>query len=96
MTLAGNNLPGRLGDPEMDLRSDHAAIRRCSEFSLHWRLGPCPRLLRGASRSSAIEEVVHTSTALALTTPLPCRAIPLLEYLTRDSGWGRSTPTPVV
>lgn len=36
--------------------------------------------------------VVHSTTTLALTTPLPYRAIPLLKHMTRDAGWGRSTP----
>jgi DNA-binding Lrp family transcriptional regulator len=40
----------------------------------------------------AIPGVVHSSTTLALTTPLPYRVIPLLEETTRDAGWGRSTP----
>jgi DNA-binding Lrp family transcriptional regulator len=42
----------------------------------------------------AIPGVVHSSTTLALTTPLPYRVIPLLEETTRDAGWGRSTPSP--
>jgi DNA-binding Lrp family transcriptional regulator len=42
----------------------------------------------------AIPGVVHSSTTLALTTPLPYRVIPLLEETTRDAGWGRSTPKP--
>jgi DNA-binding Lrp family transcriptional regulator len=36
--------------------------------------------------------VVHSTTTLALTTPLPYRAVPLLRHITRDAGWGRSTP----
>ena len=39
-----------------------------------------------------IAGVVHSTTTLALTTPLPYRAVPLLKYITRDAGWGRSTP----
>ena len=39
----------------------------------------------------AIEGVVHTSTSLALTTPVPYRLQPVLEYLTRASGRGRSS-----
>lgn len=43
----------------------------------------------------ALDGVVHTSTTLALTTPLPFRAVPLLEHLTRNTGWGRSSqPLP--
>src|SRR5271156_4237193 len=39
-----------------------------------------------------IAGVVHSTTTLALTTPLPYRAVPLLQHITRDAGWGRSTP----
>jgi len=39
-----------------------------------------------------IAGVVHSTTTLALTTPLPYRAVPLLKHITRDAGWGRSTP----
>jgi DNA-binding Lrp family transcriptional regulator len=40
----------------------------------------------------SIAGVVHSTTTLALTTPLPYRAVPLLKHITRDAGWGRSTP----
>ncbi|NDJ88147.1 MULTISPECIES: Lrp/AsnC family transcriptional regulator [Mycolicibacter] len=40
----------------------------------------------------SIPGVVHSTTTLALTTPLPYRAVPLLKDVTRNSGWGRSTP----
>ncbi len=36
--------------------------------------------------------VVHSTTTLALTTPLPYRAVPLLKHIAKDAGWGRSTP----
>lgn len=38
--------------------------------------------------------VSHSSTTLALTTPLRYRIQPLLEHLGQKQGWGRSTPTP--
>jgi DNA-binding Lrp family transcriptional regulator len=41
-----------------------------------------------------IPGVVHSTTTLALTTPLPYRVLPLLEDLTKGAGWGRSTPAP--
>ncbi len=43
---------------------------------------------------TAIPGVTHSSTTLALTTPLPFRVGPLLDNATRESGWGRSTPSP--
>ncbi|NVN53622.1 Lrp/AsnC family transcriptional regulator [Mycolicibacterium hippocampi] len=42
----------------------------------------------------AIPGVVHSTTTLALTTPLTFRPMPLLKNMTRNAGWGRSTPTP--
>lgn len=41
-----------------------------------------------------LEGVWHSSTTVALTTPLPYRTQPLLEAITSDAGWGRSTPSP--
>ena len=41
-----------------------------------------------------IPGVMHSSTTLALTTPLPYRVQPLLDKLTHTRGWGRSTPAP--
>lgn len=45
-------------------------------------------------RIVTIEGVVHSTTTLALTTPLPYRAVPLLKEIARTAGWGRSTPPP--
>ncbi len=50
-------------------------------------------LLLQLERIHAIEGVAHTTTTLALTTPVAYRTQPLLEHLTRDSGHGRSVPT---
>ena len=53
-----------------------------------------------ASLQDLIEQVIsipgvsHSSTTLALTTPLAYRVQPLLEKLSRDATWGRSTPSP--
>ncbi|WP_457255104.1 Lrp/AsnC family transcriptional regulator [Pedococcus sp. P5_B7] len=40
----------------------------------------------------AMPGVSHSNTSLALTTPLHYRIQPLLEHITRASGWGRATP----
>ena len=52
-------------------------------------------LQRLIERVVLIDGVVHSTTTLALTTPLPYRAVPLLRELTQGSGWGRSSPTTV-
>ncbi|MCW2831903.1 MAG: AsnC family transcriptional regulator, partial [Aeromicrobium sp.] len=38
--------------------------------------------------------VAHSDTTMSLTTPLPLRLGPLLDHVTREAGWGRSTPAP--
>ncbi|WP_203804565.1 Lrp/AsnC family transcriptional regulator [Mycobacterium heckeshornense] len=45
-------------------------------------------------RILSIPGVVHSTTTLALTTPLTYRAAPLLKHITRNAGWGRSTAAP--
>jgi DNA-binding Lrp family transcriptional regulator len=42
----------------------------------------------------AIDGVSHSNSTLALTSPLPYRVQPLLDHVTREAGWGRSTPLP--
>ena len=42
----------------------------------------------------SLKGVMHSSTTLALTTPLPYRSEPLLDALTERAGWGRATPAP--
>ncbi|WP_199439774.1 Lrp/AsnC family transcriptional regulator [Umezawaea beigongshangensis] len=39
--------------------------------------------------------VRHTTTTLAVSTPVPYRLQPLLDKLTEGRGWGRSTPGPL-
>jgi DNA-binding Lrp family transcriptional regulator len=74
-------------------------------LEIHATTGREDLLVRVATESQAglqqliehivvIPGVVHSTTTLALTTPLPYRAVPLLKDMTRDAGWGRSTPTP--
>lgn len=41
-----------------------------------------------------IEGVRKTTSTFTVSTPLPHRIEPLLRKITRDAGWGRSTPDP--
>lgn len=41
-----------------------------------------------------VRGVRHSNTTLSVSTPLPFRIQPLLDHLTRNSGWGRSTALP--
>lgn len=74
-------------------------------LEIHATTGREDLLVRVATESQAglqqliehivvIPGVVHSTTTLALTTPLPYRAVPLLKDITRGAGWGRSTPSP--
>ncbi|MGV5049578.1 Lrp/AsnC family transcriptional regulator [Rhodococcus pyridinivorans] len=48
-------------------------------------------LLLVLERLHAIEGVAHTTTTLALTTPIEYRTQPLVEHITRNAGHGRSS-----
>jgi DNA-binding Lrp family transcriptional regulator len=74
-------------------------------LEIHATTGREDLLVRAATETQAglqqlIEQivgtpgVVHSTTTLALTTPLPYRVVPLLKEITKDAGWGRSTPAP--
>jgi DNA-binding Lrp family transcriptional regulator len=41
-----------------------------------------------------IEGVRKTTSSFSVGTPIPYRLQPLLDRLTKDAGWGRSTPLP--
>ncbi|WP_280415016.1 Lrp/AsnC family transcriptional regulator [Nocardia carnea] len=53
-----------------------------------------PDLQRLIERIVGFAGVVHSNTALTLTTPLPHRAVPLLADMAKGTGWGRSTAAP--
>lgn len=42
----------------------------------------------------SIDGVRKTTSTFSVSTPLPYRVQPLLEHITAESGWGRSTPAP--
>lgn len=76
-------------------------------LEVHATTGREDLLVRVATSTQAelqrlVEQIVslngvrHSSTTLALTTPLPYRIEPLLEALTERAGWGRATPAPEV
>lgn len=41
-----------------------------------------------------IDGVRKTTSTFTVATPIPHRIEPLLRKITKDAGWGRSTPTP--
>lgn len=40
-----------------------------------------------------IDGVRKTTSTFSVSTPIPYRIQPLLEHITQDAGWGRSTPS---
>lgn len=51
-------------------------------------------LQQAVARMIEIRGVRHSNTTLSVSNPLPYRVQPLLEHLTSDAGWGRSTALP--
>ncbi|MEE2034286.1 Lrp/AsnC family transcriptional regulator [Rhodococcus chondri] len=104
----GVPLQAFIGAELVQARMGHviAALERFPEvLEVHATTGREDLLIRMAAQSQedllivlerihGIEGVAHTTTTLALTTPVPYRTQPLLEHLTRDSGHGRSVPVP--
>lgn len=43
-----------------------------------------------------IEGVRKTTSTFSVSAPIPYRVQPLLEALTSETGWGRSTPSPTL
>ena len=41
-----------------------------------------------------IDGVRKTTSTFSVATPIPFRVQPLLEHITSEAGWGRSTPAP--
>lgn len=51
-------------------------------------------LQHAVARMIEISGVRHSNTTLSVSTPLPFRVQPLLDHLTSEAGWGRSTALP--
>jgi DNA-binding Lrp family transcriptional regulator len=51
-------------------------------------------LQQAVGRMIEVRGVRHSTTTLSVSTPLPFRVQPLLDHLTKESGWGRSTALP--
>jgi DNA-binding Lrp family transcriptional regulator len=69
-------------------------ITQAGRADLHVRIGAVTHaeLQEVVVRIIDTDGVRHTTSTLAISTPLPYRVQPLLEKLTRESGYGRSTP----
>lgn len=52
-------------------------------------------LQRTVTEMIDVPGVRRSTTTLIVSTPLPFRTQPLLDHLTRDAGYGRSTPLPL-
>lgn len=51
-------------------------------------------LQQAVGRMIEIRGVRHSNTTLSVSTPLAYRVQPLLDHVTSDAGWGRSTALP--
>lgn len=51
-------------------------------------------LQRAVGQMIEIRGVRHSNTTLSVSTPLPYRVQPLLDHVTSEAGWGRSTALP--
>jgi DNA-binding Lrp family transcriptional regulator len=51
-------------------------------------------LQRAVGEMIEVHGVRRSNTTLSVSTPLPYRVQPLLDRLTQEAGWGRSTPPP--
>ena len=52
------------------------------------------QLQQAVGRMIAIRGVRHSNTTMSISTPMPYRVQPLLDHLTSEAGWGRSTALP--
>ena len=73
-----------------EVLEDHATTGR-EDLLIRMAAQSQEDLLLVLERLHAIEGVAHTTTTLALTTPIEYRTQPLVEHITRNAGHGRSS-----
>jgi len=94
---------------ELDQRKMTQVVSALTQFphvlEINTQLGREDLLARVAASTHAVLQAItaqiieidgvrHTRTTLITSTPLAYRTQPLLEHLTHQSGFGRSTPAP--
>lgn len=65
------------------------------DLFVHVAIGSLEELQQLTAAIVDIEGVRKTTSTFTVAKPIPYRVQPLLRELTKDSGWGRSTPAPL-
>ena len=64
------------------------------DLLVHVAIASLEELQRLTASIVDLDGVRKTTSTFTVSTPIPHRILPLLGELTRDAGWGRSTPAP--
>ena len=64
------------------------------DLLVHVAIGSLEELQKLTAAIVEIDGVRKTTSTFTVATPIPFRVEPLLRQLTKDAGWGRSTPAP--
>ncbi|WP_141003206.1 Lrp/AsnC family transcriptional regulator [Nocardioides humi] len=64
------------------------------DLLVHVALASLEELQRLTAAIVEVDGVRKTTSTFTVATPVPHRILPLLRELTKDAGWGRSTPAP--
>jgi DNA-binding Lrp family transcriptional regulator len=64
------------------------------DLLVHVAIGSLEELQALTAAIVQIDGVHKTTSTFTVSTPIPYRVEPLLRELTKDAGWGRSTPAP--
>lgn len=64
------------------------------DLLVHVAIGSLEGLQALTAAIVQIDGVRKTTSTFTVSTPIPYRVEPLLRKLTKDAGWGRSTPAP--
>lgn len=65
------------------------------DLLVHVAIGSLEELQELTAAIVQIDGVHKTTSTFTVSTPIPYRIEPLLRELTKDAGWGRSTPAPL-
>ncbi|MFG1921821.1 Lrp/AsnC family transcriptional regulator [Cryptosporangium sp. NPDC048952] len=64
------------------------------DLLVHVAIASLEELQRLTAAIVLLDGVRKTTSTFTVSTPIPHRVLPLLSDVTRDAGWGRSTPAP--
>ena len=64
------------------------------DLLVHVAIASLEELQRLTAAIVELDGVRKTTSTFTVSTPIPYRVLPLLGEITKDAGWGRSTPAP--